>query len=127
MREVEMYIGRLLILALIALLFLPSALLADAASGSSDVGVLFNGLILLVVLVCFFVALKIFSLLRGGELASGWQMLAIAFVLLCLGQLIDLMVTLEIAGLNQAMVATARLAGAFLLLLGVVRIKKVLS
>jgi hypothetical protein len=127
MREVEMYIGRLLIFALIALLFLPSALLADAASGSSDVGVLFNGLILLVVLVCFFVALKIFSLLRGGELASGWQMLAIAFVLLCLGQLIDLMVTLEIAGLNQAMVATARLAGAFLLLLGVVRIKKVLS
>ncbi|NIP42328.1 MAG: hypothetical protein GWO28_06420 [candidate division Zixibacteria bacterium] len=127
MREVEMYIGRLLIFALIALLFLPSALLADAASGSSDVGVLFNGLILLVVLVCFFVALKIFSLLRGGELASGWQMLAIAFVLLCLGQLVDLMVTLEIAGLNQAMVATARLAGAFLLLLGVVRIKKVLS
>ncbi|NIR64152.1 MAG: hypothetical protein GWO41_04980 [candidate division Zixibacteria bacterium] len=122
-----MYIGRLLIFALIALLFLPSALLADAASGSSDVGVLFNGLILLVVLVCFFVALKIFSLLRGGELASGWQMLAIAFVLLCLGQLVDLMVTLEIAGLNQAMVATARLAGAFLLLLGVVRIKKVLS
>lgn len=122
-----MYIGRLLIFGLIALLFLPSALLADAASGSSDVGVLFNGLILLVVLVCFFVALKIFSLLRGGELASGWQMLAIAFVLLCLGQLIDLMVTLEIAGLNQAMVATARLAGAFLLLLGVVRIKKVLS
>ena len=122
-----MYIGRLLIFGLIALLFLPSALLADAASGSSDVGVLFNGLILLVVLVCFFVSLKIFSLLRGGELASGWQMLAIAFVLLCLGQLIDLMVTLEIAGLNQAMVATARLAGAFLLLLGVVRIKKVLS
>jgi hypothetical protein len=127
MREVEMYIGRLLIFVLIALLFLPSALLADAASGSSDVGVLFNGLILLVVLVCFFVALKIFSLLRGGELASGWQMLAIAFVILCLGQLVDLMVTLEIAGLNQAMVATARLAGAFLLLLGVVRIKKVLS
>jgi len=122
-----MYISRLLIFALAALLFLPSALMADAASGGSDVGVLFNGLILLVVLVCFFVAMKIFSLLRGGELASGWQMLAIAFIILCLGQLIDLMATLEIGGLNQAIVATVRLAGVFLLLLGVVRIKKVLS
>ncbi|MBD3218486.1 MAG: hypothetical protein GF310_09445 [candidate division Zixibacteria bacterium] len=123
-----MSISRLLIFALIALIIMPCTLAAQSAeSGSAGVGLLFNGLILLVVLVCFFMAMKVFSLLRGGELASGWQMLAIAFIVLCLGQLIELASTLEIVGLNQAVVVTVRLAGVFLLLLGIVRIKKVLS
>jgi hypothetical protein len=123
-----MSISRLLIFALIALIIMPCTLSAQSAeSGSAGVGLLFNGLIMLVVLVCFFMAMKVFSLLRGGELASGWQMLAIAFIVLCLGQLIELASTLEIVSLNQAVVVTVRLAGVFLLLLGIVRIKKVLS
>ena len=123
-----MSISRLLIFALIALILMPCTLMAQSAEGgSAGVGLLFNGLILLVVLVCFFMAMKVFSLLRGGELASGWQMLAIAFIVLCLGQLIELASTLEIVGLNHAVVVTVRLAGVFLLLLGIIRIKKVLS
>ena len=123
-----MSINRLLIFTLAALLFMPCSLLADDGSaGFSGVGVLVNGVILLVVLVCFITAMKIFSLLRGGELASGWQMLAIAFIILCLGQLVELASTLEIVALNQAVVVSVRLAGVILLLLGIVRIKKVLS
>jgi hypothetical protein len=123
-----MYINRLLTISLAALILLPSSLMAQSASdGSSSVGFFFNMLIMLVVLVCFLMAMKIFSLLRGGELASGWQMLAIAFITLCLGQLIELASTIEIVSLSNAIVATIRLAGVFLLLLGIVRIKKVLS
>jgi hypothetical protein len=123
-----MSFSRILTISLITLILLPSMLLADSYSGStSGIGFLFSVLILMVVFVCFFLATKIFSLLRGGELASGWQMLAISFIVLCLGQLVDLASTLELFNLDQAIVVTFRLAGVFLLLLGIVRIKKVLS
>lgn len=123
-----MSINRILAITLISLILLPSLLLADSESGSiSGIGILFSGLILVVVFVCFFLALKVFSLLRGGELASGWQMLAISFIVLCLGQLMELASSLELFNLDQVVVVTLRLAGVFLLLFGIVRIKKVLS
>ena len=123
-----MSLSRILTITLITLILLPSLLLADSEPGSiSGIGILFSGLILVVVFVCFFLAMKVFSLLRGGELASGWQMLAISFIVLCLGQLVELASTLELFNLDQAIVVTLRLAGVFLLLLGIVRIKKVLS
>ena len=123
-----MSISRILTIALSSLILLPSLLLADSESGGvSGIGVLFGGLILLVVFVCFFLAMKIFSLLRGGELASGWQMLSISFIVLCLAQIVDLAYSMELFNISQAVVATLRLAGVFLLLLGIVRIKKVLS
>ncbi len=123
-----MSINRILAITLISLILLPSLLLADSESGGiSGIGILFSGLILVVVFVCFFLALKVFSLLRGGELASGWQMLAISFIVLCLGQLMELASSLELFNLDQVVVVTLRLAGVFLLLFGIVRIKKVLS
>ena len=113
---------------LLVFLMLPGMLMAGTGEGSvSGVGLLFNGVILLVVLVCFLVALKVFAILRGGELASGWQFIAISFMVLCLGQVLELISTLELFSLNTAFVVAVRLAGVVLLMLGLTRIKRVLS
>lgn len=113
---------------LLVIFMLPGMLMAGTGDGSvSGVSLLFNGVILLVVLICFLVALKVFSILRGGELASGWQFIAISFMVLCLGQVLDLISTLELFSLNMAFVVAVRLAGVVLLMLGLARIKRVLS
>jgi len=75
---------------------MPGILLGgDGSTAVSGIGVLFGAGIFLVVLICFVIALKIFSMLRGGEMASGWQVLAISFIILCLGQLVELASSLE--------------------------------
>jgi len=119
---------RIVLVALILAAVLPGLLRADTGSVSaSGFGVLFEAGILLVVLICFVVAMKIFSYLRGGELASGWQVLAISFIVLCLGQMMELASMLELFGLDRAVVLGIRLIGVSLLMIGVARIKKVLS
>jgi hypothetical protein len=109
-------------------LFMPSILLGgDGSMAVSGLGVLFGTGIFLIILVCFFIAMKIFSMLRGGEMASGWQVLAISFIILCLGQLVELASSLELFSLDLAFVVAIRLIGVFMLLVGIMRIKKVLS
>lgn len=112
----------------ILLVIMPGVLFAETGSGSiSGAGILINTLIFLVILACFFVAIKVFSFLRGGEMASGWQFLAISFIVLCLGQLLALASSLELFSLDMAIVVAIRLIGIFMLFLGITRIKKVLS
>jgi hypothetical protein len=107
---------------------MPGLLIADSGTGSiSGAGVLINSLIFLIILACFFVAVKVFSFLRGGEMASGWQFLAISFIVLCLGQLLALASSLELFNLDMAIVVAIRLIGVFMLFLGITRIKKALS
>ncbi len=119
---------KLISFALLFLLAWPALLMADTSGNDvSGMGVIFNGVILLLVIVCFVFALRIFSLLRGGEMASGWQFLAISFIVICLGQLVELFSTLELFAINHAVVMAIRLAGIFLLVLGIAKIKKVLS
>ena len=114
--------------AAILLIIMPGLLMADSGAGSiSGAGVLINTLIFLVILACFFVALRVFSFLRGGEMASGWQFLAISFIILCLGQLLALTSSLELFNLDMAIVVAIRLIGVFMLFLGITRIKKVLG
>lgn len=113
---------------LVMLMLLPNVLLAGSGEGSiSGVGILFNGIILLVVVICFMVALKVFAILRGGEMAPGWQFIAVSFIILCLGQVLELVSILELFSLNSAFIIAIRLAGVVLLMLGLARIKRVLS
>lgn len=107
---------------------LPTTLSADnGIESTSGMNVLFGAAIFLLILICFFVAYRIFSFLRGGELAGGWQMLAIAFIVLCLSQLIDIALSLELFTLDGVTVQVIRLLGVIVLMFGFVKIKNALS
>jgi len=123
-----MSVSRIISVMLFFISIYPSYLAADNGGGtSSGMGALFGSIIFLVILICFFIATKIFSYLRGGEMATGWQFLSISFIILCLSQLIAVASSLELFSLSSAIVEGFRLLGVFVLLVGVSRIKKVLS
>jgi hypothetical protein len=90
-------------------------------------GSLVVGMIILVVVICIFLALKIFSLLKGGELASAWQLLTIAFVVLLIAEGVQLIDMLNIASLGDTAAMLIRLVGIGAVMIGMLRIKRVLS
>jgi hypothetical protein len=107
---------------------IPRVAVADTdLGGSTMAGSLVVGMIILVVVVCIFLALRIFSLLKGGELASAWQMLAIAFVILLIAEGVQLIDMLNIAGLGNTTAMLIRLVGIGAVMIGMLRIKRVLS
>ena len=123
-----MNLFRFAIIVAIVLLLAPAELAAqDGMNSTTGMNILFGAAIFLVILACFFVASRIFSFLRGGELASGWQMLAIAFIVLCISQLLDISASLELFSLNNTAVQAFRLVGVAVLMLGFIKIKNALS
>ncbi len=107
---------------------IPRVAVADTdLGGSTMAGSLVVGMIILVVVICIFLALKIFSLLKGGELASAWQLLTIAFVVLLIAEGVQLIDMLNIASLGDTAAMLIRLVGIGAVMIGMLRIKRVLS
>ncbi len=107
---------------------IPRVAVADTdLGGSTMAGSLVIGMIILVVVICIFLALKIFSLLKGGELASAWQLLTIAFVVLLIAEGVQLIDMLNIASLGNTAAMLIRLVGIGAVMIGMLRIKRVLS
>lgn len=107
---------------------LPSTALAGGSNGSPSItSLLVDALIAVVILVCFMGALSIFSLLKGGELASGWQTLAISFMILLIGEALSILDMMKIASIGDTVVLLVRLVGIGAIMLGISKIKRVLS
>ncbi len=103
---------------------------AAAATGQDEAfttDVVIHLLLLIAGVFCFTVCLKIFSLLKGGELSIGWQMLSTSFLVLALGEVLKLSVALELIALHQNVAGIVQVLALFLLFFGVSRIKKGLS
>ena len=106
----------------------PGQAFADTGGASSPTaGILLGGMMLMLIVVCLVVALKVFSYLRGGELASAWQILSISFVVLIIAEAVRLVDMLGIASVGDNAVMLVRLVGLSAVMIGVARIKKVLS
>jgi hypothetical protein len=101
-----------------------------AGSGGEDataVGVGIDLLLMIAGLLCFATCMKVFSLLRGGELSSGWQMLSVSFLLFSLAQALELLVTLELFLMPENAASALHVLSLFLILIGIAKIKKALS
>jgi len=106
----------------------PCVAFAGAEGGGSPLaGSVVVSVMLILVVVCLVLALKIFSLLKGGELASAWQILAIAFMILLIAEGVKLIDILDIANLGDTASMLIRLAGISIVMLGISKIKRVLS
>jgi len=123
-----MKIARAVILALVALPV--SSAMAQTAAKTGEVsafGVAIDIVLLVVGLICFAVCLKIFALLRGGELSPGWQVLAVSFLIFSLGQLLSLAIKLDIVTMQRNAIGILQLLALILVAVGVTKIKKSLT
>ena len=99
---------------------------AEGGEGSA-LGVAIDVLLLIAGLLCFAMCLKIFSLLRGGDLSPGWQMLSVSFLIFSVAQVLSLSTELEIVLLHRNAVSILHAVALFLIVFGVARIKKSLT
>ncbi len=84
-------------------------------------------LLLLGILTCFFISVKVKSFLRDGELASGWTLLSLSFVLLFMAQLLSLSLNISLLDVPISIVSIIRLISIFTLASGIYFMKRVLS
>ena len=115
---------------LVCFLLLPLAVaLGDEMTESnvSGLGVAVDFLLLGAGLICFSTCLKIFGLLKGGELSSGWQILAVSFIMFSLGQLLSISIDLEFVSLHHSAASVMHLLALGLVIMGVTKIKKSLT
>lgn len=122
--------NRLLKLAIVGTatwLFPAVAFAGDQLGGRNVSEVFLVALMLLIAGICFFIALKIFSSLRGGEMASAWQIIAISFIIMLIAEAVSLMNILAVANIGQFVAMLIRLLGLATVMMGMSRIRKVLS
>lgn len=114
---------------LVALTAVPSSKAMAAAAGGevSAIGVAIDVLLLVAGILCFVLCLKIFALLKGGELSPGWQMLSVSFLIFSIGQALSLAIELEFVALHKNAISVLQALALFLIVLGVARIKKSLT
>ena len=121
-------IVRAVILALVALPLTNALAETTVKTGEvSAFGVAIDIVLLVAGLVCFVMCLKIFALLRGGELSPGWQVLAVSFLIFSLGQLLSLAIKLDIVTMQKNAIGILQLLALLLVAVGVAKIKKSLT
>jgi len=84
-------------------------------------------LLLMGILTCFFISVKVKSFLRDGELASGWTLFSLSFVLLFMSQLLSLSLNINLLNIPLSIVSIIRLLSIFTLASGIYFMKRVLS
>jgi hypothetical protein len=121
-------IVRAVILALVALPLTNALAETTVKTGEvSAFGVAIDIVLLVAGLICFVMCLKIFALLRGGELSPGWQVLAVSFLIFSLGQLLSLAIKLDIVTMQKNAIGILQLLALLLVAVGVAKIKKSLT
>ncbi len=96
-------------------------------STNPTLAALLDVMLLLGILTCFFISVKVKSFLRDGELASGWTLFSLSFVLLFIAQLISLSLNVNLLNVSFSIVSLIRLLSIFILASGIYFMKKVLS
>ena len=102
---------------------------ADAADFSAigQIPVILNIVILGGALACLAVAIKLFSLVKGGALAKGWQLWVLSFFTLIFGQIFILAEKLDVFVIGFDVAGLLYLATVLLWFMGLLQTRKVLG
>lgn len=97
-------------------------------SGSpSVVPTLLDILLLVGTFCCFLISMKVKSFLKDGELASGWNLFSLSFILLSVAQLLSLSINFGFLNISPSIISSLRLLFVISLASGIYFMKKVLS
>lgn len=97
------------------------------SDSSSVVPALLDILLLAGTFVCFLISVRVKSFLKDGELASGWTLFSLSFVLLFVAQLLSLSVSVGFLNISLGIISSLRLLFVICLASGIYFMKKVLS
>jgi hypothetical protein len=98
------------------------------ASGSSAVlPALLDILLLVGTFACFLISMRVKSFLKDGELASGWTLFSLSFVLLFVAQLLSFSLSVGLLHISSNIISSLRLLFILFLASGIYFMKKVLS
>ncbi len=100
---------------------------AEASTGTGVGGVFLEFVGLLLAFACFVVSWKVLSFVRGGRLAAAWQWLTSAFFAFAAAQALSLLVELSFLPVAGEIVIFLRASGLFLLLFGMLKMRKALA
>ncbi|MBK7091657.1 MAG: hypothetical protein IPH59_08045 [bacterium] len=100
---------------------------SNPANDTSAMSVAIDVLLLVAGLLCFSMCMKIFTLLKGGELSPGWQLLSVSFLIFAIGQALGISRELDFIALPKSAVSALHVLALFMIVLGVARIKKSLT
>lgn len=97
-------------------------------SGSSSMlPTLLDILLLVGTFACFLISVRVKSFLRDGDLASGWTLFSLSFVLLLVAQLLSLSLSIGLLNIPPSIISSIRVLFILFLASGVYFMKKVLS
>lgn len=100
---------------------------AVGSSASSLVPALLDVVLLAGTFACFLISVRVKSFLRDGELASGWTLLSLSFVVFFVAQLLSLFLNVGFLNVSPSIISSLRVLFILLLASGVYFMKKVLS
>ena len=96
-------------------------------TSSPGLAILLDILLLAGILICFLISLGVKSFLRDGELASGWTLFSLSFVLLFIAQLLSFSLNVSLFNISSSIISSVRLLAILSLASGIYFMKKVLS
>jgi len=97
-------------------------------SGSLSVlSALFDILLLVGAFACFLISVRVKSFLKDGELASGWTLFSLSFVLLFVAQLLSFSLSVGLLNISPNIISSLRVLFILFLASGIYFMKKVLS
>ena len=116
-------------LIFLAILLMSVAGNAHAAnfSGIVQIPVILNIVILAGSLACLAVTIKLFTLVKGGALAKGWQLWVVSFFTLAFGQIFVLAEKLDVFVVGFDVAGLLYLATVVLWFMGLLQTRKVLG
>lgn len=86
-----------------------------------------NAFILLIAIACAVGSIKIFELVRGGQMSKSWQILILGFIIFAASQIVNLCVAFEIISLPAYVVPALVVVALGLFLHGIFETKRILS
>ncbi len=103
----------------------PGAVLGFGSSGV--VPAVMDILFLVGTFACFLISVRVKSFLKDGELASGWNLFSLSFLLLFVAQLLSLSLSVGLLNISPHIISSLRLLFVLSLASGIYFMKKVLS
>ena len=106
---------------------------ASASANAANLAVitspptLLNAFVLLIAIACAVGSIKIFDLVRGGQMSKTWQILIVGFIVFAASQIANLCVAFEIISLPAYVVPALVVVALGMFLYGIFETKRILS